>query len=50
MVLVLLLADGLVVGELIGGVKAGQSDWEGNGGGGEVVVVSVVRLNGLLWG
>ena len=48
MVLVLLLAGGLVVGELIGGVKAGQLDWEVNGGGGEVAVVSVLRLNGLL--
>ena len=47
-VLVLLLASGLVVGELIGRVKAGQSDWQVNCGGGEVAVVSVLRLNGLL--
>ena len=48
LVLLLLLAGGLVVGELIGGVKDGQSDWEVNGGRGEVVVVFVLRLHGLL--
>ena len=49
-VIVLLLAGGLIVGELIGGVKAGQSDWEVNCNGGEVAVVSVLHLNGLLGG
>ena len=44
----LLLAGGLVVGELVSGVNAGQSDWEVNGGGGKGFMVSVLRLNGLL--
>ena len=48
LVLVLLLAGGLVLGGLVGGVNAGQSVWEVNGGGGEEAVVSVLRLNGLL--
>ena len=44
----LLLAGGVVVGELVGGLNAGKSDWEVNGGGIAGTVVSVLRLNGLL--
>ena len=44
----LLLAGELLVDELVGGVNAGQSEWEVNGGGGEDAVVPVLRLNELL--
>ena len=42
----LLLVDGLILGEWTGGGSAGQSAWEVTGGG--CVVVAVLLLGGLL--